>query len=311
MKTSVHRGILTSELVATVGDGLVALAASLRASGARELLFADVTGGGGDHTEAWLRFFADVPAVRVLTSDQDPLALGRLRERFATELSGGRLELARARFSEATHLWGERLVLGWVADLGFSSDQLDHADRGLSFRSEGPLDMRLDQERLEMTAADWLAQASETEIADTLYELGGERFSKRIAHLIVSERARGRAPKTTTELSAMVVRATPSAARHGRLHVATRTFQALRIRINRELEELDSLLASGMMKLVSGGRAGIMTFHSLEDRRVKQAFKAEGFRPVTKKPIRPGREEARSNPRSRSAKLRVVERNLA
>ena len=201
-----------------------------------------------------------------------------------------------------------RPVLGLMADLGFSSDQLEDASRGLSFMREGPLDMRLDPSR-GISARGFLAQASETEIADTLWELGEERFSRRIARLVVEWRQKGQLPETTSGLSELVLRAMPGHARHGRIHAATRTFQALRIRVNDELEELDSLLSHVILEVRAGGRVAILSFHSLEDRKVKLAFRNhDGFHALSKKPLEADEQEVLDNPRARSAKLRIAER---
>ena len=196
-----------------------------------------------------------------------------------------------------------------MADLGFSSDQLEDAGRGLSFSREGPLDMRLDPARGQ-SAREYLARAGEKELADAIFELGEERFSRKIAAAIVRARQEARLPSTTTELAELVARAVPPAARHGRIHAATRTFQALRILVNGELEELDCLLNRVILGVRPGGRVAILSFHSLEDRKVKLAFKdREGpFKPLTKKPIEADEAEISRNPRSRSAKLRIAER---
>ena len=169
--------------------------------------------------------------------------------------------------------------------------------------------MRLDPSRGQ-SAREFLAQAGEKEIADVLFELGEERYSRRIAGAIVESRRRSQLPATTTALAELVMRTVPPPARHGRIHAATRTFQALRILVNQELEELDCLLDRVILGVRPGGRVAILSFHSLEDRKVKLAFKdREGpFLPLTKKPQEADEEELRRNPRSRSAKLRIAER---
>jgi 16S rRNA (cytosine1402-N4)-methyltransferase len=273
----------------------------------------DCTLGGGGHTRALLDALAAEPALRrhkVVAVDQDPEAISRASDRFAAEIADGRLELVHARFGELAARLAGRPVYGLMADLGFSSDQIDDMERGLSFKSDGPLDMRLDPTR-GRSCRDLLADIGENELADLIYELGEDRFSRRIAQAIVSERRARGVPQTAKALAEVIWGAYPPPARHkSRIHPATRTFQALRIAVNEELEELDRLLSHVLLLLDTGGRAAILTFHSLEDRRVKRVFKERGgrFRQLTKKPIEPEEDEVRTNPRSRSAKLRVAER---
>lgn len=196
-----------------------------------------------------------------------------------------------------------------LADLGVSSLQLDAAERGFSFRNEARLDMRMDPgEAIDAEA--WLASVSVEELTTVIAEYGEERYAKRVAAAIVRERGRIR---TTTELGDVIRAAIPArSAAKERIHPATRTFQAIRIAVNRELEALDRLLQLFPALLEPGGRFGVISFHSLEDRRVKQAFKARvdegGFEAVTRKPVRPSESEIETNPRARSARLRVVKR---
>lgn len=270
----------------------------------------DCTLGGGGHTGEFLKALAADPQTRrhrVLSVDQDAEAIERARQRFDMEIQEGRLELFHGRFSEVTKALGGKPVLGLLADLGFSSDQMDNPERGLSFRFEGPLDMRLDPTR-GVSCRDLLFRVSERELEQILSEYGEERFSRRIAGAIINARREGNLPRTTQELAELVVRAVPPPARHGRIHAATRTFQALRIVVNEELKELDCLLERVIMEIVPGGRAAILSFHSLEDRKVKHAFRGEGWEPLTKKPLEADEAEVARNPRSRSAKLRVAER---
>jgi 16S rRNA (cytosine1402-N4)-methyltransferase len=186
---------------------------------------------------------------------------------------------------------------------------MDDPSRGLSFQAEGPLDMRMDPER-GISCREYLFRVSEAELEQVLREFGEERFARRIASAIMQSRREKRLPSTTKELAELVVRAIPPAARHGRIHAATRTFQALRIVVNEELNELDCLLNRVILKLKTGGRVAILSFHSLEDRKVKHAFRGKDvpFEPLTKKPIEADEVEVRMNPRSRSAKLRVATR---
>ncbi len=307
---TVHQPILVGPIVEALLEPFKALPADTPAH-----WIADCTLGGGGHTAALLEALAGVPALgrhKVIAFDQDERAVARARQRFAAELAEGRLEIAHARFSEAGRWLEGRPVLGLMADLGFSSDQLEDPARGLSFSREGPLDMRLDPSR-GRSAREFLAAASEKEIADVVYELGEERYSRRIASAIAEARRRGALPATTTGLAELVTRAVPPPARHGRIHAATRTFQALRILVNEELEELDCLLNRVILNVRPGGRVAILSFHSLEDRKVKLAFRdREGpFQPLTKKPQEADEEEVRRNPRSRSAKLRIAERRPA
>lgn len=272
----------------------------------------DCTLGGGGHTGALLEALASDPALKghhVISFDQDARAIERARERFAAEIASGRLEIVHSPFSEAAEHLQSKPVLGLMADLGFSSDQLEDAERGLSFMREGPLDMRLDPSRGQ-SCREYLQRVGEKELADMIFELGEERFSRRIAAAIVRARSEARLPKTTTELADLVVRAVPPPARRGRIHAATRTFQALRIHVNAELEELDRLLNHVILSVRPGGRVAILSFHSLEDRKVKQVFrdKESPFEPLTKKPIEADEDEVSRNPRSRSAKLRIAQR---
>jgi len=197
-----------------------------------------------------------------------------------------------------------------LADLGFCSGQLEDSDRGLSFQKPMPLDMRLD-DRLTTTAADLVNKLSQTELADLIYEFGQDRASRRIARFIVQQRSQKKLT-TTTELAMLISRAMKRPGQYSRIHPATRTFQALRIAVNRELESLDTLLADAPGRLKSGGWIAIISFHSLEDGRVKRNFrqnKADGIYDIlTKKPIVATREEIEQNPRSRSAKLRIARR---
>ncbi len=271
----------------------------------------DCTLGGGGHTSAFLEKLSSNPQLqrhRVLAVDQDREAIERAKQRFKSEISEGRLEIIQARFGDIASVIRDRPVLGLLADLGFSSDQLQDPNRGLSFQSRGPLDMRLDPTHGE-SCLDLLRRISETDLADLLWELGEERFSKRIASAIVNRRRQGELPTTTQDLVETVVKAIPSHARHGRIHAATRTFQALRIAVNEELGQLDSLLDRVIVEIKAGGRIAILSFHSLEDRKVKNRFKDRNlFLPITKKPLQADEKEIQINPRARSAKLRVAEK---
>jgi 16S rRNA (cytosine1402-N4)-methyltransferase len=190
-----------------------------------------------------------------------------------------------------------------LLDLGVSSLQLDHPERGFSFMADGPLDMRMDADA-PLTAAQWLAKVSEVDLANTLYQLGEERFSRRIARRIVEERRRTPVVRTS-QLSDLVVSALPGNKRHGRIHAATRTFQAVRMAVNDEMGELERGMQAALDSLAPGGRLAVISFHSIEDRLVKHWMRAN-MSVVTKKPIIATPAEAKQNPRSRSAKLRCA-----
>jgi 16S rRNA (cytosine1402-N4)-methyltransferase len=214
--------------------------------------------------------------------------------------------LVAKAFSEAANEIKPGSLDGLLADFGVSSLQLDEAHRGFSFRTEGPLDMRMDT-RTGETAEQVVNQADENDLANLIYEFGEERRSRRIARAIVRAR-----PITTTAELARVVSAAAPAMKGDKIHPATRTFQALRIRVNNELGEIQSLLKSAGSLLKPGGRLVLISFHSLEDRLVKDAFREAGrtkvFEVLTKKPVVAGDEEQMRNPRSRSAKMRAAKK---
>jgi 16S rRNA (cytosine1402-N4)-methyltransferase len=274
-------------------------------------VYIDATLGNGGHATAILE--ASAPTGRLLGLDADPAAIGVARTRLAD--FGDRAVLVNRNFRDLAEVGpavGFDAVDGIVIDLGISSRQLDTGGRGFSFRHDEPLDMRFDPSSGE-SAAELLARADEEEIADILYQFGEEYRSRRVARAIV--RQRERAPIETTH---DLVRAVEAALgpKRGRISPATKSFQALRIAVNRELESLDIVLpaASGLLK--PGGRLAVIAFHSLEDRRVKQFFRAGGseqaqLTDLTRKPLVPSADEVARNPRARSAKLRVAERKPA
>lgn len=271
-------------------------------SGAEMVL--DLTVGAGGHAAALL----DSGASRVVGVDRDPDALSAARERLAGY--GARLQLLQGRFGEVMEVAqqaGVREADGVLYDLGVSSLQLDRAERGFSYREAGPLDMRMGPEG--PSAADVVNGYSETELERVLREHGEERFARRIAAAIV--RARSRAPlQSTRELAAVVAAAVPR--RRGGPHPARRAFQAIRIEVNREIEELAASLPRAVQLLTPGGRLVVISYHSLEDRVVKHHMRDdERLQVLTKKPRRPSPEEAAANPRARSAKLRAAERKAA
>jgi len=293
-----HRPVLVTEVV------------ELLAPAGRRVL-ADCTAGLGGHAEALLE--AAGPRANLIGLDVDEGNLRRAKERLGR--FGGRVRLFHANFTQLPEVLGECGVAGAdaiLADLGVASSQLDDPRRGLSFAADGPLDMRLDG-RLRTTAADLVNRLPEAELADLIFGFGEERYSRRIARAIVAAR-KEKPIGRTLELANLVAAAYPGMARRLRrgVHPATRTFQALRIAVNEELTSLDALLRLLPRVLNVGGRAAVISFHSLEDRRVKQAFAswaaAGTARLLHRRVIAPGEAETRDNPRSRSAKLRGVER---
>ena len=269
-------------------------------------LYVDATVGLGGHAAALLA----AGAGRLIGLDRDAEALTEARARL--DEAAARVELVHADYRDLTRVLaarGVRQVDGIVADLGVSSLQLDDASRGFSFRTAGPLDMRMDRSA-GPTAADLIATADEATLADVIWRFGEERHARRIARAIV--RARSRQVLTDTATLASAVRAAAGGRGRQRIDPATRTFQALRIWVNRELDGLDRFLDEAVAALGPGARLAVIAFHSLEDRVVKHTFRrqaADGtVRLLTKKPVVPGDAEVRRNARARSARLRVVEK---
>ncbi|MEZ4656812.1 MAG: 16S rRNA (cytosine(1402)-N(4))-methyltransferase RsmH [Caldilineaceae bacterium] len=282
----------------------------------------DGTVGGGGHAAAMLAQSA--PDGRLLGLDADLAAIERVQRRLAKEVTEGRLQLVHAYFENMPAIarqHGFDPVDAILLDLGVSSFQIDTAARGFSFQQDGPLDMRFDLSA-PTTAADIVNQWDERELADLIYEYGEDRQSRRIAKAIIH----GRPFAATAELAAVVERAV-GGRRGSRIHPATRTFQALRIAVNRELEQLTQILPACLELLTVSGRLAVISFHSLEDRIVKRWMQAEAqsFTPdplhpmggaertpsgriITRKPIEATAAEVSQNPRSRSAKLRIIER---
>jgi 16S rRNA (cytosine1402-N4)-methyltransferase len=267
--------------------------------------YIDATLGAGGHAEEILR---RLEKGKLLGIDRDPVALATARERLKS--FGEKLIAMPGNFAQIGALHaasGFPPANGLLADLGMSSLQLDDASRGFSFSMPGPLDMRMDPTTGD-SAADLVNRMSERELEDLIFKLGEERHSRRIARAIV----KGRPYRLTTELAQVVTRAIPSRTALRHIHPATRTFQALRLAVNGELECLESLLAQALGVLKPGGRVVILSFHSLEDRIVKRALQAwqrQGEAQIlTRRVMRPSEEEVRANPRSRSAKLRAAEK---
>jgi len=285
----------------------------------------DATVGPGGHTEALLASVG--PTGRVIGIDRDPAALAFARDRL--KRFGDRFVTVHGDHRDIVSLLHEAEVVvvdGVLADLGISSRQLDDASRGFSFSSDGPLDMRMDPESGGPSAADLVTSLDAHALRDILWTWGEERLAGRIAKAIVRDREK-QPFLTTGQLAGLIERIAGPAARRFRIHPATRTFQALRIAVNREIEGIPALVNGAVSVLRRGGRLAVISFHSLEDRAVKTAMHALAHRcvcppalpvcgcgrenvvrAVTSRPIVPGAEETASNPRARSAKLRVVER---
>lgn len=281
----------------------------------------DATLGMGGHSEAILQSNENV---KIIGIDQDKNALKLANERL--EKFGERFKSFHANFSEIKSVLAEakiEKVDGILADLGVSSLQFDDAMRGFSFRFDAPLDMRMNADSDEETAAELLQRLSEEEIANVIYNYGEERFSRRIARRIVEKRKKGEPVETTRELAHLIEKAI-GRGKKDKIHPATKTFQALRIAVNRELEILEDFINDAVDILKTNGRLAIITFHSLEDRIVKQTFQRlagkcicpprlpqcvcgaeKKIEILTKKPITPQEIEVGNNPRSRSAKLRA------
>ncbi len=266
--------------------------------------FVDGTLGGGGHTRALAQLVG--PQGLIVALDRDPTALSAAE----ISLAGLPVQVVNANFCEVPEVLQQleiESVNGMVLDLGLSSDQLADADRGFSFASEGPLDLRFNPEEGE-PAARLVNRLSEAHLADLVFHYGEERYSRRIARRIVAAR-KEKPLETAKELADLVSKAVPRSFDSRRIHPATRTFQALRIAVNDELKSLDIALRRLPDCLVQGGKLAIISFHSLEDRRVKESFREDPRLHVeTRKPITPSEDEMARNPRSRSAKLRVATR---
>jgi 16S rRNA (cytosine1402-N4)-methyltransferase len=304
---SLHKSVLLAETLGLLepADGSV---------------YTDATLGLGGHTEALL----EAAECRVIGIDQDREALALAAARLAR--FGERVSLIHANFAAVKQVLkeaGTEQVDGIIADLGVSSLQLDQENRGFSFRFDAPLDMRMNPDGDDETAAELLERLTEEEIADVIYNYGEERFSRRIARRITERRRRGEPVRTTFELAELVKRSVPFR-RKDKIHPATRTFQALRIAVNREIEILEGFLRDGAACLKPDGRLVVITFHSIEDRIVKRTMQnmaGRCFCPpkfpqcvcgaestveiLTRKPLVPDAAEQAENPRARSAKLRA------
>ena len=265
--------------------------------------YLDVTSGFGGHSAAILEQLVNGS---LTLTDQDPDAIGYLKSKFKSE---EKLSIHQARFSELDKLFSTNNFDGILADIGVSSYQLDTAKRGFSFMKDGPLDMRMNQ-NIGEDASSWLSNASEKEISNILWKYGEEKKAKRIARAIVEARKNIKI-ESTKELAEVILEEVPRRF-NDKKHPATKTFQAIRIFINDEIKELELLLDFTSKHLKIGGRACIISFHSLEDRIVKHSFrelkKKNVIRIITKKPVYPSDEEILSNKKSSSAKLRSAEK---
>ena len=301
-----HRPVLYQEIIHALRPG-------------RNGFYIDATLGAGGHAQGILE--ASRPDGSLLGLDVDPQALELARARLAS--FGARVILVRASYitlSEQVDILGRKNVDGIMFDLGVSSMQLDQPERGFSFQADAPLDMRFDPDN-PIRAYDLVNELPESDLADVIYRYGEERYARQVARAIVQAR-----PVFTTQQLANLVARVTSGGRKG-LHPATRTFQALRIAVNRELEGLEMALPQALSVLAPGGRLAVIAFHSLEDRIVKQYFRRESkdcvcppgqpvctcghkaiIREITRRPIRPGPEEISQNTRARSARLRVAEK---
>ena len=259
--------------------------------------YLDLTVGGGGHSRLILETAEDV---KVTCVDQDEDALKAAKENLSE--FGDRVNFIHSNF--ANYQFPENTYHGILADLGVSSYHLDNPERGFSFRNTANLDMRMNQQQ-SLTAGDIINEWEEKELADIFFKYGEERLSRRIARRIIEKRPFN----TTTELANAIAYSVPPKYRHGRIHPATRVFQALRIAVNDELKVLETLIEKAPNALIPGGRIAIISFHSLEDRPVKHGLRNSPLlRILTKKPIIAKEEEIKQNPRSRSAKLRIAEK---
>jgi 16S rRNA (cytosine1402-N4)-methyltransferase len=297
---SLHQPVLVDEVLARLAPR----------EGAGSIIV-DGTVGGGGHALALAHRIG--PSGRLIGLDRDPAMLALAESAIPRSGSVAPVTLVRAAYREMRQVLialGIERVHGVLLDLGLSSDQLRWKDRGFSFMTDGRLDMRINPAESGPTAAELVNQLREDELAQLFFDYGEERFSRRIARRIAEVR-HARSIRTTFELADLVRQSIPGRARRGSIDPATRVFQALRIAVNDELGQLDAALRIIPELLIPGGRAAVISFHSLEDRRVKWAFKTHSNLTVlTKKPVTATAQEVAVNPRARSAKLRVVEQCL-
>ncbi|MBS1959742.1 MAG: 16S rRNA (cytosine(1402)-N(4))-methyltransferase RsmH [Bdellovibrionales bacterium] len=303
-ETTRHIPILLDPITDFLTQGLTALSSDKKAG-----VVVDCTLGGGGHTASLLqkiRALNNTVGHKVLAIDQDPDAIRRGKVKFEREIKSGLLEIHHIPFSHALDAIGNRPIYGLMADLGVSSDQIDSESRGFSFRYPASLDMRMNTttgQPLSTMLQTW----SEVQIADLLFKYGEERLSRKIARRIVDRRETNELPQNTKGLAELIASSFPPAQRHGRIHPATRSFQAFRIAINHELDELETLIGKIFPAVEPGGHLAILSFHSLEDRMVKEELrKRELYELPSRKAIQAPDQEVEENPRSRSARLRLA-----
>lgn len=291
--TYAHVPVLSEEVAAWLGP-------ALRGRGT----LVDCTLGGGGHSEKLLTEYREL---RLVGIDRDDEALAASQQRLRG--FSDRVRFVKANFADLAQVVGPQddPVKGVLYDLGVSSPQLDRSDRGFQYRGDGPLDMRMDVSN-QTTAADIVNSYSESELTQVISTFGEERFARRIARAIV--RRRTKRPLTTTrELAEVITGAYPPATRRRGAHPARRTFQALRIELNQELESLERSLPAAIELVAAGGRIAVISYHSLEDRITKRTFaQSPSLKVLTKKPVRAGEDETQVNRRSKSGRLRVAEK---
>ena len=283
--------------VPVMGKEIIKSLKELPSEFTKQGLIIDTTLGGGGHSAQILENF---PGIKIIGLDQDPIA----REAASKQLIkfGSRIEIISTNFADFSL---KEKAICVLADLGVSSHQLDEPSRGFSFRLNGPIDMRMNPEE-GLSAAELIETLSEKDLADLIYKLGEEKRSRRIARKIKNDLAVNGPYTGTQSLSYAIAGCFPPKQRHGRIHPSTRTFQALRIAVNNELGALDSLLLNAPNWLLEKGLFMVISFHSLEDRRVKSTFKCDmRLKALTKKPMKASPKEIELNPRSKCAKLRI------
>ncbi len=283
--------------VPVMGKEIIQSLKALPSEFTKQGLIIDATLGGGGHSSQILENF---PGIKIIGLDQDPIA----REAASQKLIkfGSRIEIISKNFADFSL---DEQAICVLVDLGVSSHQLDEPSRGFSFRLNGPIDMRMNPEK-GLSAAELIETLSEEDLADLIYKLGEEKRSRRIARKIKNDLADNGPYTGTQALSYAIAGCFPPKQRYGRIHPSTRTFQALRIAVNNELESLDTLLLNAPNWLLKNGLFMVISFHSLEDRRVKTTFKCDKrLKALTKKPMRASSKEIELNPRSKSAKLRI------
>ena len=297
MKEGPFSSISNFNHVPVMGEEIIKSLKGLPEELTHQGLIIDATLGGGGHTSQILENF---PGIKIIGLDQDPVA----REAASKKLIkfGSRIEIISTNFADFS--LNEQAICV-LADLGVSSHQLDEPSRGFSFRLNGPIDMRMNPKE-GISAAELIETLSEQDLADLIYKFGEERRSRRIAKKIKSDLSANGPYTGTQALSYAIAGCFPPKQRYARIHPSTRTFQALRIAVNNELESLDTLLEKAPNWLIGNGLLMVISFHSLEDRRVKSTFKSdERLHIITKKPMRASPKEIDLNPRSKSAKLRI------